>query len=102
MADRLSSAMPPKQDERPLGVRHSRSDYLAGKFDVGEEIGRIVGIEVWMDRREDRIRIALGKLDVSNRDADRIQPITIGAGLCRRAQIAPTNFKLRHFTWPSE
>jgi hypothetical protein len=52
----------------------SRSDDPAGIFDVGDEIGRVVGIEVRMDGGKDRVRIAVGNFDVAERDADFSRP----------------------------
>jgi hypothetical protein len=40
------------------------SGLLGGKFDVGEEIGCLVGIEVWVDRGEHGVRISLGKVEL--------------------------------------
>jgi hypothetical protein len=77
--------------EAPLGASLATSD-----FDAGEQIGRLIGKEVRVDRGEHRVRISPGKLNVAGRDLDRIRRMTIFAGLSWRAQIAPTNFDLLH------
>ena len=67
------------------------------KFDAGQEVGCLRGIEVRVDRNEQSIRIALGKFNVAGRDLDhRVRSVTIQARLGRRTQIALTNFDLCH------
>ena len=71
----------------------------AGKFKASDEIG-LSGIKVGVDRNEHRVRIALGKLNVTRRDLDHMRTTRIGARLCRCAQIAPANFHLYHLRFP--
>jgi len=53
------------------------------KLNAGQEIGVVRRIEIGMDRGEDRIWIALSKLDVAGRDFNLVGATTIVAGLHR-------------------
>jgi hypothetical protein len=50
------------------------------QFNAGEEIGGVIGEEVGVDRGEHRVRVAIGKSNVTGRDLDRMRPTTISAG----------------------
>ena len=72
-------------------IARSHGQDLAGEFHVGEQKRSIARIEIRMDGGEHRVRIALGALDVAERDIEKMDAVTIGAGRGRRAKIAPTN-----------
>jgi hypothetical protein len=87
----------PAADSKGCGTRvcFKKPDaYLRSDNSTPVRIGGLVGKEVQMDRGEDRVWITLGKSNVAKRDLDHCA--LIGTGLCRRTQIAPTNFDLRH------